>query len=53
MTPEEAESSGWYYQPLLIFFDDGSAICPMSDDEANECWLHRGVFKGLLKQSLY
>ena len=27
MTPEEAESSGWYYQPiLLIFFDDGTAI---------------------------
>ncbi len=36
MTPQEAESSGWYYQPLLIIFDDGSAICPMSDDEGNE-----------------
>ena len=35
MTPEEAESSGWYDQPLLIFFDDGSAICAMSDDESN------------------
>ena len=35
MTPEEAESSGWYYQPLVIIFDDGSAICAMSDDEAN------------------
>ena len=36
MTPEEAESSAWYYQPLLIIFDDGSAICPMSDCEGNE-----------------
>ena len=36
MTPQEADSSGWYYQPLLIIFDDGSAICPMSDDEGNE-----------------
>ena len=35
MTPSEAESSGWYYQPLLIIFDDGSAICAMSDDESN------------------
>ena len=45
MTPEEAESSGWYYQPLLIFFDDGSAICPMSDDEGNESG-SLSVFKG-------
>ena len=36
MTPQEAESSGWYYQPLLIIFDDGSAICPMDSDEGNE-----------------
>ena len=36
MTPEEAESSGWYYQPLVIIFDDGSAICAMSDCEGNE-----------------
>ena len=35
MTPEEAESSGWYYQPLVIIFDDGSAICAKSDDESN------------------
>ena len=35
MTPSEAKSSGWYYQPLLIIFDDGSAICAMSDDESN------------------
>ena len=48
MTPEEAESSGWYYQPLLIFFYDGSAICAMSDDEANNAG-SIGVFKGSCK----
>ena len=33
---EEAESSGWYYQPILLILDDGTALCPMSDDEGNE-----------------
>ena len=36
MTPQEAESSYWYYQPILLILDDGTAICPMSDDEGNE-----------------
>ena len=36
MTPQEAESSGWYYQPILLILDDGTALCPMSDDEGNE-----------------
>ena len=31
MTPQEAESSGWYYQPILLILDDGTALCPMSD----------------------
>ena len=35
MTPQEAESSGWYYQPILLILDDGTALCPMSDDEGN------------------
>jgi len=48
MTPEEADSSGWYYQPLLIIFDDGSAICPMSDDEGNESGA-LSVFQGTSK----
>ena len=48
MTPQEAESSGWYYQPLLIIFDDGSAICPMSDDEGNESG-SLSVFQGTSK----
>jgi len=49
MTPEEAESSGWYYQPLLIIFDDGSAICAMSDDEANNAG-SISVFQGSCKK---
>ena len=36
MTPQEAESSGWYYQPILLILDDGTALCPMSDCEGNE-----------------
>ena len=48
MTPQEAESSGWYYQPLLIIFDAGSAICPMSDDEGNESG-SLSVFQGTSK----
>ena len=36
MTPQEAESSYWCYQPILLILDDGTAICPMSDDEGNE-----------------
>ena len=48
MTPQEADSSGWYYQPLLIIFDDGSAICPMSDDEGNESGA-LSVFQGTSK----
>ena len=29
MTPQEAESSGWYYQPILLILDDGqpSVLC--------------------------
>ena len=49
MTPEEAESSGWYYQPLLIIFDDGSAICAMSDDESNNAG-SIAVFQGSCKK---
>ena len=36
MRPDEAESSGWFYQPILLILDDGTALCPMSDDEGNE-----------------
>ena len=36
MTPQEAESSGWYYQPILLILDNGTALCPMSDCEGNE-----------------
>ena len=36
MTPQEAESSAWYYQPILLILDDGTALCHMSDCEGNE-----------------
>ena len=32
MMPSEAKASGWYYQPILLILDDGTALCPMSDD---------------------
>ena len=35
MTPEEAKESYWDYQPVLLILDDGTALCPMSDDEGN------------------
>ena len=48
MTPQEAESSGWYYQPILLILDDGTALCPMSDDEGNESG-SLSVFQGTSK----
>ena len=36
MMPSEAKASGWYYHPILLILDDGTALCPMSDDEGNE-----------------
>ena len=36
MTPSEAKASGWYYQPILLILDDGTALCPMDSDEGNE-----------------
>ena len=35
MTPSEAKSSGWYYQPIMLILDDGTALCPAADDELN------------------
>ena len=48
MTPQEAESSYWCYQPILLILDDGTAICPMSDDEGNESG-SLSVFQGTSK----
>ena len=36
LTKEEAEESGWYYQPIQITFENGVMLAPMSDDEGNE-----------------
>lgn len=33
---EEQQEMGWFSNPLVIIFDDGSYIMPMSDDEGNE-----------------
>ena len=35
MTKKEADANYWDYQPVLLILDDGSALCPMSDDEGN------------------
>jgi len=35
MSQHEAEENMWDQRPLAIFFDDGSFIIPMSDDEGN------------------
>ena len=36
MTKKEADENYWDYQPVLLILDDGTALCPMSDDEGNE-----------------
>ena len=35
MTKKEADENYWDYQPVLLILDDGTALCPMSDDEGN------------------
>ena len=35
LTDAETEANDWHASPLLIIFDDGSWIYPMSDDEGN------------------
>ena len=35
MTKKEADANYWDYQPVLLILDDGSILCPMSDDEGN------------------
>ena len=36
LTQEEQEEMGWLSNPLAIFFDDGSYIFAMADDEGND-----------------
>jgi len=36
MSKEEAEEQDWYSRPLVLGLDDGTFICPMSDDEGND-----------------
>ena len=35
MTKKEADENYWDYQPVLLILDDGTSLCPMSDDEGN------------------
>ena len=35
MTEAQAEENLWYSRPVVIIFDDGSYIIPLSDDEGN------------------
>lgn len=36
MTEKEKESMMWYNKPIVIIFDDGTAIYPSADDEGND-----------------
>ena len=36
LSKEDQEIWGFYERPLIIVFDDGSWIMPMSDDEGND-----------------
>lgn len=36
MTQKEAARCGYTFRPLVIIFDDGSAIWAQSDDEGND-----------------
>ena len=36
MTEAEAKEFGWYSRGIVIFFEDGSHIIPMMDDEGND-----------------
>ena len=35
MTEDQCEANLWYSRPVVIIFDDGSYIIPLSDDEGN------------------
>tara|TARA_R100000700_G_C3169991_1_gene144662 strand:+ start:671 stop:922 length:252 start_codon:yes stop_codon:yes gene_type:complete len=36
MSKSEMKETGWYKNSIMIFFDDGSWINPMQDDEGND-----------------
>lgn len=35
MTEDQCAENLWYSRPVVILFDDGSYIIPLSDDEGN------------------
>ena len=36
MSKKEMKKHLWYKRPIVIFFDDGSWIIPVQDDECND-----------------
>lgn len=36
MNSEEQEGMGWFYKPVVMFFEDGSYVYSSKDDEGNE-----------------
>ncbi len=36
LSAEEADSCGFYNQPICLFLDNGEWIMPMKDDEGND-----------------
>lgn len=36
MTHDEADNSGFRRRPIILIFNDGTAIYPMMDDEGND-----------------
>lgn len=35
MTDKNANEAMWYSRPIILVLDDGTIICPQSDDEGN------------------
>ena len=36
MTDKNANEAMWYSRPIILVLDDGTIICPQSDDEGND-----------------
>ena len=47
LSAEEADSCGFYNQPICLFLDNGEWIMPMRDDEGNDCGAMATSYKKL------
>ena len=43
LTEEEMEDMLWYCRPVVIIFEDGTAIYPSQDDEGNDAGSILGI----------